>query len=103
MSIIQLTTENFEAETTEAGKTVLIDFFANWCGPCRMVAPIMEEIAGEADDSLKVCKVNVDEQPALAAKFGVMSIPTIVVLRGGEVTAKNVGAIPKQAILEMLK
>lgn len=86
---------------TAGNKTVLIDFFAEWCGPCRMVSPIIDEISKERDD-ITVCKVNVDDSPELAASFEVVSIPTLVVMKNGSVTNKSVGAIPKEQILAML-
>lgn len=101
MSVIELTAENYEAEVMKSDKPVLIDFFATWCGPCRMVSPIVDEIAAERDD-IKVCKVDVDEQPQLASQYGVMSIPTLVVVKDGKVAAQNIGAIPKDGILKML-
>lgn len=101
MAVINLTNLNFEDEVMRSDKPVLIDFFANWCGPCRMVSPLVDEIAEERSD-IKVCKVNVDEQGELAAQFGVSSIPMLVVLKNGKITAQNIGAVPKPAILEML-
>lgn len=101
MAAIQITNENFQAEVMESDKPVLLDFWASWCGPCRMVSPIIDEIAGERAD-IKVGKVNVDEQRALASRFGVMSIPTLVVIKGGEVATQSVGAQPKARILSML-
>ena len=98
MSIIHVTSDNFRGEVLEAPGTVLLDFFATWCGPCRMVAPILEEIARERSD-VKVCKIDVDQAFDLAAQFGVSSIPTLVVMKGGKVTAKTVGACPKSEIL----
>ena len=100
MSIINVTKENFD-EIKADSKTVLLDFYADWCGPCRMVAPIVHEIADERDD-IVVGKINVDEQPELAMQFGVMSIPTLVVLKNGEVVNQAMGARPKAQILAML-
>ena len=100
MSVYKVNQENFN-EIVSSGKPVLLDFYADWCGPCRMVSPIVDEIADERPDVL-VGKVNVDLDPSLAAEFGVMSIPTLVVLRGGEVVARSVGARPKAQILAML-
>ena len=101
MSAMNVTKSNFNNEVVSSDKTVLLDFWAPWCGPCRMVAPIIDEIATERTD-IKVGKVNVDEQPELAAQFGVISIPTLVVIKNGEAVARSVGARPKNAILEML-
>lgn len=101
MSVIEITSKNFEAEVTASEKTVLIDFWASWCGPCRMLSPVVDEIAEERSD-IKVCKINVDDEQELAGRFGVMSIPTLVVFSGGQVKNKSVGVIPKEKILEML-
>ncbi len=101
MAVINLTNLNFEDEVMRSDKPVLIDFFANWCGPCRMVSPLVDEIAEERSD-VKVCKVDVDEQGELAANFGVSSIPMLVVIKNGKVTAQQIGAVPKPAILGLL-
>jgi len=101
MSVINLNKENFEAEVMGSEKPVLLDFWAPWCGPCRMVGPIIDEIA-EENDHIKVGKVNVDEQAELANQFGVMSIPSLFVLKNGEVVAQSVGAKSKEQILDML-
>lgn len=101
MSVINLTAANFDNEVMKSDKPVLIDFFAAWCGPCRMVSPIVDEIAEERAD-VKVCKVDVDQESELASRFGVMSIPTLVVVKNGEVTDQNIGAVPKDAILRMI-
>lgn len=102
MSVITIGKDNFQEEVVNSGKPVLLDFWAPWCGPCRMVGPIVEEIGAERAD-VKVCKVNVDEQPELAGRFGVMSIPTLVVMKEGRVVNQAVGARPKHQILALLK
>ena len=101
MSAVNINKNNFRNEVLDSEKPVLLDFWASWCGPCRMVSPIVDEIAAERSD-IKVGKVNVDEQPELAAQFGVMSIPTLVVMKGGKVANQMVGARPKGQILAML-
>lgn len=101
MSVVNLTAENFDNEVVNCSSPVIIDFFATWCGPCKMVSPIIDEIANERSD-IKVCKVDVDEQRELATKFGVMSIPTIVALKNGEITNSLVGAVPKSEILKLI-
>lgn len=102
MSVITITKENFEEEVMRSEKPVLLDFWATWCGPCRMLSPTVDEIA-EENKAVKVGKVNVDEQGELAAMYGVMSIPTLVVIKNGETAATSVGVRPKAAILDMLK
>ena len=102
MSVLTITKDNFKEEVLESDKPVLIDFWAPWCGPCRMVSPVVDEIAEETTDA-KVGKVNVDDEPELAGAFNVMSIPTLVVVKGGKVVNSAVGVRPKSAILGMLK
>ena len=101
MSAMHINKMNFDQEVVASDKPVLLDFWAPWCGPCRMVVPIVEEIAKERSD-IKVGKINVDEQPELASRFGVMSIPTLVVMKDGKIVSQSAGAKPKQAILAML-
>ena len=101
MSAINVNKNNFNQEVLNSDKPVLMDFWAPWCGPCRMVVPLVEEIAKERSD-IKVVKINVDEQPELAAQFGVMSIPTLVVMKSGRIVNQAVGARPKAQILAML-
>lgn len=101
MSVITVNRNNFREEVLNSERPVLLDFWADWCGPCRMVSPIVDEIAAERGD-VKVGKVNVDEQPELAAQFGVMSIPTLVVMKGGRIVNQAVGARPKEQILALL-
>jgi len=101
MSAININKNNFQNEVLNSDKKVLLDFWAPWCGPCRMVVPIVEEIADERPD-IKVGKINVDEQPELAAQFGIMSIPTLVVIQNGKIMNQAMGAKSKSAILAML-
>ena len=98
-----LTKDNFEKEVNESDKTVLIDFWATWCGPCKMIAPAIEEIAEEFSDEVKVCKVNIDDEPSLATKFGITSIPTLLVVKNGEVVKTSVGYIPKEKIIGLFE
>ena len=101
MSAININKNNFQNEIMDSEKTVLLDFGAPWCAPCRMVVPVIEEIAGERPD-IKVGKINVDEQPELASEFSIMSIPTLVVMKNGKIVQQVSGTRPKNAILEML-
>ena len=101
MAVIEITSENFEAEVVKSDKPVLLDFWAPWCGPCRMLSPIVDEIAEERDD-IKVGKINVDEQSELAAQFNVMSIPMLVVMENGEITNTSVGYKPKKDVLKII-
>ena len=102
MAVITITLENFEAEVIQSDKPVLVDFWAPWCGPCRMLSPVVDEIAEERSD-IKVGKVNVDEQEDLAVRFGIMSIPTLIVFKNGEVVKKTMGVHPKTAILGLFE
>ncbi|MBR2721309.1 MAG: thioredoxin [Clostridia bacterium] len=101
MKVLTITAENFEKEVLQAKKPVLLDFWASWCGPCRMLSPVVDEIA-EENDTFIVGKVNVDEQGELAQSFGIMSIPTLIVFRDGKPVRQSLGVQPKEAILEML-
>ncbi|HIX68024.1 MAG TPA: thioredoxin [Candidatus Anaerostipes excrementavium] len=101
MSVMHIHKDNFQEEVMNADRPVLLDFWASWCGPCQMLGPVIDQIADEQDE-VKICKVNVDEQLELASQFGVMSIPTLVVMKEGKITNKSVGAKPKEQILAML-
>ena len=101
MAVVTITKDNFAQEVLHSAKPVLLDFWATWCGPCRMLSPIVDEVAEEHGD-IKVGKVNVDEQPELAAEFGVMSIPTLLVFKNGKLVNQSVGARPKSGVLALL-
>ena len=101
MAVVTITKENFEQEVLQSAKPVLPDFWASWCGPCRMLSPVVDEVAEERTD-VKVGKVNVDEQPELAGQFGVMSIPTLLVFEQGKLVRQAVGARPKASVLDLL-
>ena len=102
MAVLKITKDNFEKEVLQSDKPVLIDFWASWCGPCRMVAPTIEAIAAEVKDKV-VGKINVDEEPELAQRYGIMSIPTLVVVKNGNVVKRTVGVQQKQALLDLLE
>lgn len=103
MAEVKITVSNFESEVLRSDQPVLVDFYADWCGPCRMLAPVLEEIAREYEGGVKVGKVNVDEQMELAQKFGVSSIPLLVVFKDGQPVAKSLGYRPKEEIVDLLK
>ena len=103
MAEVKITKANFEEEVLKSDKPVLVDFWATWCGPCRMLAPILEEVAKENADTLKVGKINVDEEPELSIQFGVSSIPMLVLFKDGQVVQKAIGYRPKEEVLEILK
>ena len=102
MAVVTITLENFENEVIKSDKPVLVDFWAPWCGPCRMLSPVVDEIA-EENSNIKVGKVNVDEQEELAMRFGIMSIPTLIVFKNGEAVKKTMGVQPKAAILGLFE
>ena len=101
MAVVELTSENFEGEILNSDKPVLVDFWASWCGPCKMLSPLVDQISEETD-AVKVCKVNVDEEEELAVKFEVSSIPTLLLFTDGKVEKQSVGFIPKEKILEFI-
>ena len=102
MALLNITADNFKTEVLDSEKTVLLDFWATWCGPCQMIAPVIHEVADERAD-ITVGKINVDEQPGLAQAFGIVSIPTLVVIKDGKAVAQAAGVRPKDAILKMLE
>ena len=101
MKVLHINKDNFHKEVMNSDRPVLLDFFASWCGPCRMVGPILDEIAEERED-IKVCKVDIDEQPELASRFRVMSVPTLMVMKEGKIVEQSIGARPKHQILAMV-
>ena len=101
MAVIEVTESNFEQEVLKADKPVLADFWASWCGPCKMLSPLVHEIAAERDD-IKVCSINVDDAPELAGAFQVSSIPTLIVFKNGEITNRGIGFMPKDRVLALL-
>ena len=98
MGVGKVSDATFETEVLKASEPVVVDFWAEWCGPCRMIAPALEEIAGTMNGKVKIVKLNVDENPATAAKYGIMSIPTLMMFKGGELASRQVGAAPKQKL-----
>ena len=103
MAIVNLTTANFAQEALQSEEPVLVDFWASWCGPCRMLSPIVDEIGAEMEGKLKIGKVNVDEEPALAKEYGVMSIPTLILFKQGQVAGTSVGARPKADVMRFIE
>ncbi|MCM1150053.1 MAG: thioredoxin [Butyricicoccus sp.] len=102
MAVKQLTAANFDEVVNGSAVPVLIDFYATWCGPCKMLSPIIEEIAGESADKLTVCRVDVDEEGALAARFGISAVPTLIVMKNGEVSNMAAGYMPKSQVLALI-
>ena len=102
MAVVKLTAENFDQEVMQSDKPVLVDFYADWCGPCKMMSPVVEEISNE-EPEIKVCKINIDEEMGIAQRFGVMSIPTFIAFKNGEISGKQIGAVPKNALLDLVK
>ncbi|MGZ8299826.1 MAG: thioredoxin [Rhodoplanes sp.] len=98
MGVSKISDAEFDKEVLKSDKPVVVDFWAEWCGPCRMIAPALEEISGSLAGKVKIVKLNVDENPATAAKYGVMSIPTLMLFKNGELASRQVGAAPKQKL-----
>ena len=103
MSVLTVNKNNFESEIVKSDRTVLLDFWASWCGPCRMQSPVVEEVSSEVSNSAVVAKLNVDEEPEIAAKFSVMSIPTLIVVKDGKVASQRIGVTPKETLVSMLR
>ncbi len=98
MAVGKTSDASFESDVLKSAEPVVVDFWAEWCGPCRMIAPALEEISGQLGDKVKIVKLNVDENPTIAAKYGIMSIPTLLLFKNGEITSRQVGAAPKQKL-----
>jgi thioredoxin 1 len=98
MAVGKVSDADFESEVLKASGAVVVDFWAEWCGPCRMIGPALEEISGSLDGKVKIVKLNVDENPQTASKYGVMSIPTLMLFKNGEMASRQVGAAPKQKL-----
>ena len=101
--VLEVSNDNFESEVVKSEKPVLVDFWAEWCGPCKQIAPVVEEIAGEHSDKLKVCKMDVDANRETAVQFGIRSIPTLLIFKNGEVAGSQIGAVSKQQLLEFIQ
>jgi thioredoxin 1 len=98
MAVGKVSDATFESEVLKATSPVVVDFWAEWCGPCRMIAPALEEIAGSLGEKIKIVKLNVDENPATAAKYNIQSIPTLMIFKNGSMSSRQIGAAPKQKL-----
>ncbi|MFG1416784.1 thioredoxin [Xanthobacter sp. V0B-10] len=102
MAVEKVTDQNFETDVLKSGAPVIVDFWAEWCGPCRMVAPILEEVSGELGEKVRIVKLNVDENPQTASKYGIMSIPTLLMFKDGKIASRQVGAAPKAKLVQWI-
>ncbi|ABS68530.1 MULTISPECIES: thioredoxin [Xanthobacter] len=102
MSVEKVSDQNFEQDVLQSSAPVIVDFWAEWCGPCRMVAPILEEVSGEMGEKIRIVKLNVDENPATASKYGIMSIPTLLLFKDGKIASRQVGAAPKAKLVQWI-
>jgi thioredoxin 1 len=102
MSTVKVTDESFEQDVLKSNMPVLVDFWAEWCGPCKQIAPALEQIAQELGDQVKIAKVNIEDSPTTPSRYGVRGIPTLMLFKGGQMASMKVGAMPKQKILEWL-
>ncbi|WP_454918374.1 thioredoxin [Xanthobacter sediminis] len=102
MAVEKVTDQNFETDVINSGAPVIVDFWAEWCGPCRMVAPILEEVSGELGEKVRIVKLNVDENPQTASKYGIMSIPTLLMFKDGKIASRQVGAAPKAKLVQWI-
>lgn len=101
-NIVTLTSQNFDSEVIQSSQPVLVDFWAEWCGPCKMLGPVLDELATEYEGRARIAKVNIDDHQDLAVQFGIQSIPTLLVFKGGQVVGQSVGAKPKAALRQVL-
>ena len=102
MAVEKVSDQSFDADVLQSSTPVVVDFWAEWCGPCRMVAPVLDELSGELGDKVKIVKLNVDENPVTASKYGIMSIPTLLLFKDGKIASRQVGAAPKAKLVQWI-